>query len=100
MDFKEKKELMKKADQVFEKTLDIVYENHGEDNLIKKLWKLSNLGEEFNYINYKLEDFENKSIDDLTNNDKKAMKEYSEDRLKLKLEYYKLFLEIIEKYNK
>ncbi len=100
MNFKEKKELIKKADEVFEKTLDIVYENKNRENLIKDLWELSNIGEELNYISYKLEDFENKSIDDLTNNDKRAMQEYSEDRIKIKLEYYTLFLKIIEKYNK
>ena len=100
MNFKEIKEMRKEADKVFEKTLDIVYENHDKENLIKNLWELSTLGEQLNYTSYKLEEYENKSIDDLSNNDKKALKEYSEERIKIKSEYYTLFLKIIEKYNK
>ena len=100
MNFKEKNELRKKADLAFEKTLDIVYENKNKESLIKDLWQLSTLGEQLSYNSFKLEEYENKSIDELSNNDKKAIKEYSEERIKTKSEYYTLFLKIIEKYSK
>lgn len=100
MDFNKKHEMRKKADEVFGKTLDIVFENKGEENLIKDLWNLSNLGDQLNHTNCKLEEYEDIDIDDLSNNDKKIIKEYSEKRIEQKLEYYTLFLKIIEKYNK
>lgn len=100
MTFKEKNELRKKADTVFEKTLDIVLDNKNKENMIKDLWELSNLGEQLYYTSYKLEEYEDKGIDDLSNNDKKMIKEYSEIRIKQKFEYYTQFLKIIEKYNK
>lgn len=100
MTFKEKNELRKKSDLVFEKTLDMVYENKNKENLIKDLWELSNLGEQLNYTSYKLEEYDYIDVDDLSNNDKKKIKEYSEKRLEQKLEYYTQFLEIIKKYNK
>lgn len=100
MNFTEKKELRKKADLVFEKTLDLVFENKEKENLINELWSLSSLGEELAYENFMLEKYEDIKIDDLSKEDKLSIKDYSEKRIKTKLEYYTLFLKIIEKYNK
>lgn len=100
MTFKEKNDMRKKADLVFEKTLDMVFENKNKENLIKDLWELSNLGEQLYYTSYKLEEYDYKDVDDLSNNDKKKIKELSEERIVQKLEYYTQFLKIIEKYNK
>lgn len=94
------KEMRKKADEVFEKTLDLVFDNRDKENLIKDLWELSYLGKELNYTNYELEKYEDISIDDLSKNDKEKIKILSEKRIEQKLEYYTLFLKIIQKYNK
>ena len=100
MDFKKKQEIRKKADEVFEKTLDLVFDNRDKENITKDLWKLSILGEQLNYTSYELEKYEDKSIDDLSKNDKEKIKILSEKRIEQKLEYYTSFLKIIEKYNK
>lgn len=100
MNFEEKKEMRKKADEVFKKTLDLVFDNKDKENIIKDLWELSVLGDHLNYTSYELEKYEDISIDDLSKNDKEKIKILSEERIEKKLEYYTLFLKIIKKYNK
>ena len=100
MNLKEKNEISKAADKVFNETVNIAYENINKENLISDLWELSILGEKLAYTTFELDKYEDVSVDNLSNNDKKLMKEYSEERLKQKLKYYTQFLKIIEKYNK
>lgn len=100
MNFREKNELRKKSDLVFNKALDLKFENEEKENLISDLWKLTNIGEKLSYETFELDKYEDMEINNLSDKDKIKIRIYSEERIKTKLEYYTLFLKIIEKYNK